>query len=102
MATKDVPLQLLSVQLLGLSVITHEPLVTVRDVQTAVKPALCQRKPQMTYLQADPKQTLNRKYASANARVRHSCLQLHWVQKQAHYTRSAILGRAPILVVLVF
>ena len=47
MATEDVLLQLLSVQLLGLCVITHKPLVTMRDVKAAVKSTLCDQMSQV-------------------------------------------------------
>ena len=41
MAAQDVSLELLRVQLLGLRVITHKPLVSVRDVQATVQGTLC-------------------------------------------------------------
>lgn len=40
MATQNVLLQLLRVKLLALSVVTHKPLVSVGNVQTAVQPTL--------------------------------------------------------------
>lgn len=52
MATKDVLLQLLSIQLLGLSIVTHKPLITMRNIQTAVKSTL-RKSHKLHILQAD-------------------------------------------------
>ncbi len=44
-STHDVLLQLLRVELLALSVVTHKPLVTVGDVKTTIQRTLQKEKP---------------------------------------------------------